>query len=337
MFASATSGDKANNARFSTCSVNNISSVLKEVLRQNPNTHYVGAKRNCFILRETSFCGNAMVEDGEECDCGFNDEECRERSDSCCYPRSHVGEVKGCTRTPWAECSPSEGVCCNSSTCKFIPPLDRVCREASECSETQMCDGLRASCPMSKPKSDRTVCQDNTKICDAGTCNKSVCELFDMEECFLSDGSPTEQCVLACRKKHSVDSPCIASYNIKEFRSFYDVSGDRKGVLLRPGSPCNDYRGYCDIFQKCRSVDANGPLSRLKNLFFNSETFRTVADWVQDNWWAVVLIAIALILFMALFIKCCAVHTPSTNPRKPPAHNIYETLRHPATLLRNQT
>lgn len=45
------------------------------------------------------------------------------------------------------------------------------------------------------------------------------------------------------------------------------------------------------------------------------------------------LILLVLILMMALFIKCCAVHTPSTNPNKPPAHNIYETLRHPSTLM----
>lgn len=54
MFASATSGDKINNARFSSCSVNNISMVLYEVLAQppvNPLTSALGAygrKRNCF-------------------------------------------------------------------------------------------------------------------------------------------------------------------------------------------------------------------------------------------------------------------------------------------------
>jgi disintegrin and metalloproteinase domain-containing protein 10 len=54
---------------------------------------------------------------------------------------------------------------------------------------------------------------------------------------------------------------------------------------------------------------------------------------LQENWWAVVLLAVALLLFMALFIKCCAVHTPSTNPNKPPAQSIYETLRRPQTLI----
>ena len=30
------------------------------------------------------FAGNKIVEDGEECDCGFDDQECQEQ---CCYPR----------------------------------------------------------------------------------------------------------------------------------------------------------------------------------------------------------------------------------------------------------
>lgn len=37
---------------------------------------------------------------------------------------------------------------------------------------------------------------------------------------------------------------------------------------------------------------------------------------------------------MALFVKCCAVHTPSTNPNKAPAAHLSDTLRHPGTLLR---
>lgn len=52
---------------------------------------------------------------------------------------------------------------------------------------------------------------------------------------------------------------------------------------------CNDrsvtrdelLQGYCDVFFKCRAVDAEGPLARLKNMLFNKETLNTVAQWVQ--------------------------------------------------------
>lgn len=46
------------------------------------------------------------------------------------------------------------------------------------------------------------------------------------------------------------------------------------------------------------------------------------------------LMGIIFIIFMGIFIKCCAVHTPSSNPRKPPARRFSETLRRPITTLR---
>lgn len=46
------------------------------------------------------------------------------------------------------------------------------------------------------------------------------------------------------------------------------------------GAPCNNFRGYCDVFQKCRDVDADGPLARLKKLLFNEETFNEIRDWI---------------------------------------------------------
>uniref|UniRef100_A0A8R1IBL5 ADAM10 cysteine-rich domain-containing protein n=1 Tax=Caenorhabditis japonica TaxID=281687 RepID=A0A8R1IBL5_CAEJA len=107
----------------------------------------------------------------------------------------------------------------------------------------------------------------------------------------------------------------------------------KPGLILHPGSPCNNYKGYCDIFRKCRSVDANGPLARLKNLLFDKRTIETLTQWAQDNWWAVGVGGFIFLVMMALFVKCCAVHTPSTNPNKPPALNIYQTLTRPGTLI----
>jgi len=46
--------------------------------------------------------------------------------------------------------------------------------------------------------------------------------------------------------------------------------------------------------------------------------------------------AIGLLLFMAMFIKCCAVHTPSSNPKKAPALKLTDTLRRPADTLRRK-
>lgn len=66
---------------------------------------------------------------------------------------------------------------------------------------------------------------------------------------------------------------------LKEFHQWGRKPGE--GLLLHPGSPCNNYKGYCDIFRKCRSVDANGPLARLKSLVFDPETIKTMSQWVR--------------------------------------------------------
>lgn len=100
MFASATSGDRPNNSKFSSCSIGNISKVL-DAIEDNK-------KRNCFTKSEGAFCGNKIVEAGEECDCGYNEMECK---DKCCYPRVVSPEdkqfnssAKGCTRRINTEC-----------------------------------------------------------------------------------------------------------------------------------------------------------------------------------------------------------------------------------------
>ena len=80
MFASATSGDRDNNNQFSHCSKSNISAVLDAITD--------GRKPNCFTESDGAFCGNKIVEEGEECDCGFDDYECAEQ---CCFPRKSEG------------------------------------------------------------------------------------------------------------------------------------------------------------------------------------------------------------------------------------------------------
>lgn len=100
MFASATSGDRPNNSKFSSCSVGNISHVLDAIEDSK--------KRNCFTASAGAFCGNKIVEAGEECDCGYDNHEC---TDICCYPRIIDPEdklqnksAKGCQRRKDTQC-----------------------------------------------------------------------------------------------------------------------------------------------------------------------------------------------------------------------------------------
>lgn len=330
MFASATSGDRPNNSKFSTCSIRNISNVLDAIEDTK--------KRNCFKASEGAFCGNKIVEIGEECDCGFNDEECQ---DKCCYPRlisdtdiSVNATARGCTRRAHTQCSPSQGPCCLSDTCEFVPVrYQQKCKEETECSWSSTCNGNTPECPEPKPRDDKTKCNNGTQLCIKGECSGSICLLWNMTECFLTSQliqniDKRKLCELACQEGNDTNS-CRSTSEFGE-----SVGLPKEGISLRPGSPCDNFQGYCDVFLKCRAVDAEGPLVRLKNLLFNKHTLNTVAEWVTDNWYVCVLFGIGFIIFMGIFIKCCAVHTPSSNPKKPPARRFSETLRRPMHTLR---
>ncbi|KAF4532479.1 hypothetical protein B566_EDAN003055 [Ephemera danica] len=322
MFASATSGDRPNNSKFSACSVGNISNVLDAIEDSK--------KRNCFSASAGAFCGNKIVEAGEECDCGFNDEECQ---DNCCYPRilSELDRMKnqsarGCHRRDKTQCSPSQGPCCQSHQCRFVPAHHRqLCRIESECSYSSSCNGMSSECPAPAPKANKTKCNEGTQLCINGECTGSICLEWNMTECFLTSHLITnidkrKLCELACQNGSDANS-CRSTSDFAHL-----VGLKPGGISLRPGSPCDNFQ--------CRAVDAEGPLARLKNLLFNKETLLSVAQWVTEYWWAVLLIGIAFIVVMGIFIKCCAVHTPSSNPKKQPARRISETLRHPMNTLR---
>ena len=55
---------------------------------------------------QAAICGNGVVEDGEECDCGW-EEDCLEK---CCWPmKSNASPFqKPCTLRPRKVCSPSQ-------------------------------------------------------------------------------------------------------------------------------------------------------------------------------------------------------------------------------------
>nr|XP_027206139.1 disintegrin and metalloproteinase domain-containing protein 10-like [Dermatophagoides pteronyssinus] len=326
MYSSATSGERQNNNKFSQCSVNNISTVLNAVFNNE-------GKENCFQEDNGPFCGNKIVEDGEECDCGYDSRECNE---DCCYPRS-VEEFKHldphaqpCRRRPGASCSPSEGPCC-TERCTFEGNM-KQCRDDGECTYESFCSGQRAHCPLPPAKPNKTECNMGTQVCWQGSCTGSICQKYDLEECFLNTrrgAKPEEMCEVACQRRNQPET-CRRTSEI-------DIMRNISGMKLRPGSPCNDFQGYCDVFQRCRPVDAEGPLAKLKNLLFNKKTLISIKQWVTTYWWACMLMLFAAILFMAAFIKCCAVHTPSSNPKLKKALRISDTLRRPADTLRRKS
>uniref|UniRef100_A0A672QFM8 Disintegrin and metalloproteinase domain-containing protein 10 n=1 Tax=Sinocyclocheilus grahami TaxID=75366 RepID=A0A672QFM8_SINGR len=296
MYARATSGDKLNNNKFSVCSVKNISQVLEK------------KRGSCFVESGQPICGNGLVEPGEECDCGYSDQ-CK---DECCYDANQPDNKK-CKLKPNKVCSPSQGPCCTGE-CSYKSRNEK-CREESECAHRGMCNGASAQCPTSEPKANFTACHGDTQVCLNGGCSGSICEKYGLEVCTCAsvDGKDeTELCHVCCMEKMN-PSTCSSTGSERLARFF-----NKKVTTLQAGSPCNDFKGYCDVFMKCRLVDADGPLARLKKAIFNPELYENIAEWIVAHWWAVLLMGIALIMLMAGFIKICSVHTPSSNPKLPP-------------------
>jgi len=330
MFASATSGDRHNNNKFSHCSKSNISAVLDAITD--------GRKPNCFTESNGAFCGNKIVEEGEECDCGFDDHECAEQ---CCYPRKsddlseEENKRNRCRRRKDTQCSPSEGPCCNNR-CRFISKWEDIqCKGNQDCTKASFCDGNQAQCPIPAFKEDNvTECNEGTQVCQEGECKSSICVKYNLESCFLTSDVVSDKrqlCELACRKPNN--DTCMSTRDLVEQKLIQDLE---EGLSLRPGSPCDNFQGYCDVFLKCRKVDAEGPLVRLKNLIFNQENLISIAQWVTEFWWAVLLMGISFVIFMAIFIRCCAIHTPSSNPNLPKNLQFSETLRRPVRSLQKQ-
>ncbi|KAK4875955.1 hypothetical protein RN001_012377 [Aquatica leii] len=112
-------------------------------------------KPNELEVRRT--CGNRIVEEGEDCDCGTIDE-CP-TVDPCCDPIT-------CKLTKEAECA--SGPCCDS--CR-LRERGVVCRESTnECDLPEHCSGETGDCPIDVHKKNGNSCGDNTGYCFNGVC-----------------------------------------------------------------------------------------------------------------------------------------------------------------------
>ncbi|XP_061757855.1 disintegrin and metalloproteinase domain-containing protein 19 isoform X1 [Nerophis ophidion] len=135
---------------FNACNMRELKSYLSsgggKCLFNVPNTRSMyGGQR----------CGNGYLEDGEECDCG-EEEEC---TSPCC-------NANNCTLKAGAECA--HGVCCHD--CKLKSP-GVLCRAPSgQCDLPEYCDGKAESCPANFYLVDGTSCADGKAYCYTGMC-----------------------------------------------------------------------------------------------------------------------------------------------------------------------
>ncbi|XP_075550180.1 disintegrin and metalloproteinase domain-containing protein 10-like [Dermacentor variabilis] len=272
---------------------------------------------------QDSFCGNNVREDKEECDCGYEEHDCR---DQCCFARKNSVGAPGCTLRPNKLCSPSTGSCCTED-CHFLNTNHR-CANVTQCTHESFCDSVGAHCPEPLALPNLTECNHGTQVCRKGRCEGSICEKFGYEDCQqLSTGahSSAEMCLVSC-KRIGTDGPCLDT--CKE-PALLSLCGKRREA----GAACNQNRGYCDVFHRCRIVDENGPLARLQQLLVPNR----VRELIKRYTWVAALLGVLFLLAVLLFIRCCAVLTPTNNPRLPKAKSFKEGMENPWKLLRVPT
>ncbi|XP_051167974.1 disintegrin and metalloproteinase domain-containing protein 33 isoform X2 [Leptopilina boulardi] len=173
--------------KFSDCSKTDYSEVLKKgdgmCLLNKPN--------ESGIQRRT--CGNRVIDDGEECDCG-NIDECH-KFDPCCDPIT-------CKLTSEAECA--SGPCCNK--CK-LRPRGVICRESTnECDLPEVCSGETGQCPPDVYMKNGNSCYNNN-----GYCFNGFCPVLDMqcEQIWGYGGSASDkQCFEQFNSKGSINGHC---------------------------------------------------------------------------------------------------------------------------------
>ncbi|XP_004448246.2 disintegrin and metalloproteinase domain-containing protein 1-like [Dasypus novemcinctus] len=133
---------------FSNCS----SDYFYEFLREHKGACLFNKPRHTGHTRRDATCGNGVLEDPEECDCGFS---CA--SDPCCESTCRLKEDAECSR----------GLCCFE--CNFRK-AGFNCRPAlDECDLPEYCNGTSGECPQDSYKQDGTVCE-RINYCTGGQC-----------------------------------------------------------------------------------------------------------------------------------------------------------------------
>ncbi|KAI0990462.1 hypothetical protein GJ496_005463 [Pomphorhynchus laevis] len=317
MHSDAVETGGSNNDKFSSCSLQDISDTMVAMINNE-----LRRKPNCLAECDEKYCGNRIVEDGEQCDCGF-EEDCRSLGDTCCYPADSELFLR-CKLKENAICSRSQGSCC-ASTCTF-ETNKQLCYKSNEqdCLYDTFCSGTSSTCPTNDYRNfraDQIFCQNFTKICQSGQCAGSICELTDKKyQCFLGENvvsrKITEQsklCHLGCSSDLR-NGICQDTFDME-----YPINPNTgvPGFLLQTGSACAHGRGYCDVSNLCRTIDNDGPLSRLTRLLLNRNNLKDIVNVLSTYWWAVLLCSCLLLLITTYTLEKCGLSVKQSIKQRP--------------------
>ena len=297
MYAYATDGSRRNNRIFSSCSIEQMSSIISSVGQDS--------ETGCLRYADDK-CGNSLLDNGEDCDCGLEYNEVTGicNKDPCCNATS-------CSLVKGKDCSRQQGQCCTSN-CTFIPAADeQICRKDSDCAFNQTCNGTVAYCPEGKAKvpegnSSAIPCNDGRNYCVEGDCTGSICVPLELPDCQCTTKS--FECHVCCQIGNDT---CISTIQLAEQNeTAKSLLPNGEGNVLAVGYPCNDFEGYCDFYNTCRLVNSEGALQRITAFIDGSGAVQTAFYWITKYWWAGLVGAVAILLVFFFIVLGCHFFLP---------------------------
>ena len=233
---------------FSPCSVGNVCSALG---RNSVKSSCLSDNRGVTTIAGHQ-CGNGIVEEGEDCDCG-GEENCR--TNNCCDPKT-------CKFKNNAVCDDSNEDCCKG--CQFSS-AGTVCRPSTgQCDPQETCSGTSPLCPVDQTAPDGQSCGNSSQNlqCASGQCTSRN------QQCKTLMGSYTtkndtyacnsQDCTLSCASPEFGPNVC---YSMQQ--NFLD------GTVCGGGGKCQNVSSPLWPLKACTSFTISTDFLKLTPFFFS--------------------------------------------------------------------
>ena len=237
---------------FSPCTVGNICSALS---RNSVKSSCLSDNKGVKTVTEAQ-CGNGIVENGEECDCG-GEQGCT--SNSCC-------DAKTCKFKNNAVCDDSNEDCCKD--CQFASQ-GTVCRASTgECDPKEVCSGNNATCPPDANAPDGQDCGNSLK-CASGQCTSRDLQCKTLMGSYTTNNDTyacnSQDCTLSCASPQFGPNEC---YSMTQ--NFLD------------GTPCGG-GGTCANVSVLQYYLSSSRANTIQGNCKGSSVGKEIGSWISNN------------------------------------------------------